>query len=337
MPDQDFIQTIRLNEIFMPAASRERRDMFERQGLEFSPHALGVQFAHYTSADAAMKIIRSKRIWTRNAKCMSDYSEVTHGYDLLKQYFDVRANTEEFVRVFDAIAPGAARQAFDTFNGWWRERHLGLNIFVASLTEHDAIKENKFGRLSMWRGFGSASDTRVALVLKVAAHSQATTALSLFFGPVVYAKTEDLAAEMRQVLDNVTRETAFLKSIDPEQIYHYLFAMIFSGVTSTKHPAFREEREWRAVHSPDIFPSTLMEKSVEVISGVPQHVYKVPLDKNVSDQVAQLDVADIIDRVLIGPSPYPWPLYQAFVDVLRDAGVSNPDERVIVSGIPLRT
>ena len=45
MPDQDFIQTVRLNEIFMPAASRERRDMFARQGLEFSPHALGVQFA----------------------------------------------------------------------------------------------------------------------------------------------------------------------------------------------------------------------------------------------------------------------------------------------------
>ena len=76
MPDQDFIQTVRLNEIFMPAASRERRDMFARQGLEFSPHALGVQFAHYTSADAAMKIIRSKRMWTRNAKCMSDFSEV---------------------------------------------------------------------------------------------------------------------------------------------------------------------------------------------------------------------------------------------------------------------
>ena len=80
-----------------------------------------------------------------------------------------------------------------------------------------------------------------------------------------------------------------------------------------------------------------MESSTEVISGVPQVVYKVPLDATVSNQIADLDFAQIFDHLIIGPTSYPWPIYSAFVDELKKAGVANSDERVLLSGIPIRT
>ncbi len=48
---------------------------------EFDP--ANTSFAHYTTAEAAMKIIRSGEIWLRNVRVMNDYSEVVYGLDLM--------------------------------------------------------------------------------------------------------------------------------------------------------------------------------------------------------------------------------------------------------------
>lgn len=79
-----------------------------------------------------------------------------------------------------------------------------------------------------------------------------------------------------------------------------------------------------------------MESSTEVIAGVPQVVYKVPLDQSVSPLIADLDFLQVFDRLIVGPTPYPWPIYGAFVETLKAAGVGNADERVFVSDIPIR-
>ena len=99
---------------------------------------------------------------------------------------------------------------------------------------------------------------------------------------------------------------------------------------------FNEEREWRAIYSPKRWPSRFIESSIEVVAGVPQMVYKVPLEASVSDQIADLDFTKIFDHLIIGPTSYPWPIYGAFVDELTKAGVANSAERVLVSGIPIR-
>ncbi len=54
----------RLESIFMPYARRQR-DKFYDSGAK--PAA---RFVHYTSAEAAFKIIESKRVWMRNTTCM---------------------------------------------------------------------------------------------------------------------------------------------------------------------------------------------------------------------------------------------------------------------------
>ena len=44
----------------------------------------------------------------------------------------------------------------------------------------------------------------------------------------------------------------------------------------------------------------------------------------------------MFDRLIVGPTPYVWPMYDAFVDALAKAGIVDPGTRLFASGIPLR-
>ncbi len=80
-----------------------------------------------------------------------------------------------------------------------------------------------------------------------------------------------------------------------------------------------------------------MQPETEVIAGVPQLVYKLPLDATVDPVLADLDFSRLFDRLIIGPSSYPWPIYEAFTKALTDSGIPDAGERVWNSAIPLRT
>jgi hypothetical protein len=109
------------------------------------------------------------------------------------------------------------------------------------------------------------------------------------------------------------------------------------GKVGLKHVGFREEREWRVIYSPKRSPSTLIESSIESHEGVPQTVYRFPLDGSVSAELAPLDITRLLDRVIIGPNQYSWAMYESFVAALARAGIENAERRVVVSGIPIRS
>ena len=81
-----------------------------------------------------------------------------------------------------------------------------------------------------------------------------------------------------------------------------------------------------------------MEPSVEVVGGVPQIIYKIPLDQTVAPELASLDFTRVFDRLIIGPTPYKFPMYDAFRTALVEAGISLDvaEERVFASNIPIR-
>jgi hypothetical protein len=95
-----------------------------------------------------------------------------------------------------------------------------------------------------------------------------------------------------------------------------------------------EEREWRAIYTPMIRSSPLMKSSVETIGGVPRTVYHMPLDASFDLAVEDLDFAKILDRVIIGPTPYPLAMQRAFQTKLGEA---RSLAAVVMSKIPLRT
>ena len=73
-----------------------------------------------------------------------------------------------------------------------------------------------------------------------------------------------------------------------------------------------------------------------MISGVPQPVYKIPLNDLPDEGLVGLRIPELVDRVIIGPTDYPLAMFDAFTDALHEAGVEKPHERVFVSNIPLR-
>jgi hypothetical protein len=156
--------------IFHPLAKRQRDALYER-----NPSA---RFVHYTSAESALKIITSKRLWMRNTTCMADYREVQHGYDILVRYFADAQKRSTFVQSLEQCAPGVANEAMNLFDQWRFD--IGANTYIASVSEH-GDHEDHHGRLSMWRAFGDAKVARVAIVIRVPFYSGAQDDLKVIF------------------------------------------------------------------------------------------------------------------------------------------------------------
>ena len=314
----------RLGSIFMPYAMKQLQAHYRDKAQ--------ARFVHYTSAESALSIIKSKRFWMRNTNCMSDYSEVQHGFDIVSRFFSDESKRNAFIKALDACVPGAAEEAINAFGQSWND--IRFNTYIASVSEHDD-QEDRHGRLSMWRAFGG-NVARVGIVLNVPLYTMATQPLNLLFSSVAYL-SEDLTHKvLLEVIQNVTMNCNYLKTVDRKSVVMVIFAMLLAGIVCLKHEGFHEEREWRVIYAPKRAPSPLMESSTEVIGGIPQVVHKIPLDMSVSTSVADLDLPRMFDRLIIGPTPYPWPMGVAFIEALKQAGVADAENRVVASGIPIR-
>ena len=112
--------------------------------------------------------------------------------------------------------------------------------------------------------------------------------------------------------------------------------MLAYAAACTKHPGFLEELEWWVIHFPWWEKSTDLIKEIEVVQGVPQPVYKIPLVNIPEKGLFGLTVPDLIDGIIIGPTRDPLAMREAFVGLLDETGVEQPDRKVFVSNIPLR-
>lgn len=320
-------ESVRMMRITMPYALNQMQNVYQQ-----TPDQTHARFVHYTSAEAALSIIRTKRFWLRNAICMSDYSEVRHGIDLYSQVFD-DAKRKAFVEAFDACIPGAVADAFAAFSNWGQD--LPLNTYIACVSEHKD-SEDINGRLSMWRAFGRAG-TRVGIVLRFPYVSGSALPLGLTFSPVAYLPKLGLEKVIDQVIANVRAERDYLRTTNREILARVIFQIFAAGMVCLKHEGFHEELEWRAIYMPKRWPSSLIESATEVVAGVPQIIHKLPLDASVSPLIADLDFPEVFDRLIVGPTQYPWPIYEAFAEALNSAGVPNAGDRVFVSRIPIRS
>jgi Protein of unknown function (DUF2971) len=315
----------RLRSIFMPHATRQIQKVY--------PDQTQARFVHYTSAESALNIIKSKRIWMRNTNCMSDFREVQHGFNIFNTFFSNSYKRKAFVEAMDSFAPGTAEEAITLFNQRWGD--IQFNTYITAISEHDKA-EDRHGRLSMWRAFGG-NTARVGIVLTIPWFSQGSLALNLFFSPVAYLNEELAHKVLDEMVENVRLNRDFLHTVDRSIIVQTVFVMLLVGVVCLKHEGFHEEREWRAIYAPKSRPSSLMESSTEVIGGIPQTVYRIPLDAVFSEVLTDLDISRMFDRLIVGPTQYPWPMYEAFTAALTTAGVADADKRVFISEIPIRT
>jgi len=113
--------------------------------------------------------------------------------------------------------------------------------------------------------------------------------------------------------------------------------MLFQFAIATKHPGFEEEQEWRIYYRPTERKSPAVSEDVVVLNGVPQKIYKLRLADEPKNGLFGADIPSLLNKLIIGPTPYPYLAYCAFEQILSEVGVDDAKSKVIVSDIPLRT
>lgn len=307
-------------QIFMPHAFKRIVAAMER-----SQH-----FVHYTSSAVALSILQKREIWLRKTSCMNDYQEVAHGLDCIGKAWQSTAG-KDLQSFLDALFPGIVEDIIKQFSAW--ENDMQLNTYITCVSEHYA-KEDKLGRLSMWRAYGGSSG--VALVINGSPFFRTENTINVVSTPVAYLDGDAFQLEFESVVQSIKEALYFVQEMPREDVLANVFNLLYMAALATKHPGFEEEQEWRVIHAPNMYASGFLTKSIEVVNGQPQTVYKLPFRNNDEFGVDWVDLGQILERVVIGPCENGHAIQQAFWDVLEEHNVPNFLEKVVVSDIPLR-
>jgi hypothetical protein len=299
----------------------ERRQVF----------AAGKRLVHYTSAESAYKIISGKQIWLRNAQMMNDFSEIQHGLNCLVHAWASDAGGR-LQQMLDRLKAGLANELANLFNG--HAEALRIGTFITSLSEHED-EEDEYGRLSMWRAYGGRSG--VALVLNNTVFAAETDEMRVFSSPVFYMDVPKFVERFQGWAGSLLAAEDRLRELGAEQVTNLIFMVFRSFALCTKHPGFREEKEWRVYHSP-MFEgrSDWIEPATECVEGVPQLLMKLHLRDDSARGIPGVAPATRVDRVIIGPCDYPVQVRAGVADALQKAGIDDPLSRMSMSLIPLR-
>lgn len=314
----------RLSSIFEPYWTERRQSLVKSKG----------RFVHYTSADSAIKIIQTKSIWMRNARCMNDYNEIAHGFTLLRKLLHEPDIGKSLEGAIDGLKKGTLHEVFSAFDYWWN--NIQSNTFICSISEHDD-SEDRHGRLSMWRAYGQQSAKAAVVINAPFEPRNAAKGLSLFLRPALYFTEDLLRREIMRVINDIEENTAFLSTLKPQIIAGQVFVWLLLTTVCLKHDGFKEEREWRVICLPKLRSSKFILSNIETVQGIPQLVYKMPLQEVPDEDIVGISIPQLVERIIIGPTEYPYPLSNAFILELEKAGVKDAASRVILSGIPLRT
>ncbi len=283
--------------IFYPTIQSKVRELDEGNIL----------FVQYTSANAAMSIIKNQEVWLRNIQCMNDYMEADHGINCLVAAFKNDREGKSFKSVLEELFPGVTQEITNLFDGWLPSLRSGT--YIACLSEHPP-EENRYGRLSMWRAYGGKRS--VALVIKKEAFRTETDAFEASTHPVSYQDTDSFNSEFGKLAERIAKEKEFVAALGKDTVLAYLFELFKTYALCVKHPGFLEEREWRIVYNPVLRRSEHVSSSIESIDGIPQEVHKIPLKDIPEKNFYGATIPDLIDRIIIGPNDYQVILGRAF-------------------------
>lgn len=289
-----------------------------------------IRFAHYSSADAAMKILQSNQVWMRKASAMNDFREIDYGKECLIGAYASETG-KQLKAALEKMFPGITEDIQDRFNTWYP--HFETGTFLTCISEHDA-SEDRIGRLSMWRAYGGT--TGVAVVLHGAPFLAPSDALKAYTSPVAYLSHLEFQSEFDHLVSGIISNAHFVKSLGRDNVLANIFNAFRMATICTKHPGFREEQEWRVIYNPIWQQSNRITSSVEIIRGVPQIVQKITLIDIPDEGLVGITIPDIVERVIIGPTDFPLEIREATIELLKAKGVVDAASKVIISDIPLR-
>ena len=322
MPPAD--QT-KLEQLFYPVAYRRRK------GAETN----NIRFAYYTSAATALDIINNDEVWLRNARLMNDYSEINHGQNCLHAVWMEKTIQARLVLLCEKFGPDVKEKIEQSFD---EEQGVRANeTFILCISEHNSseIDEDTYGRLSMWRAYGG--DTSVAFVFNSAPFFCEAHELKALLVPVEYGDVAQFRKLFDEFLEGLEGNAEMLQeNFSADEFIDAICQSLLIATLSFKHPAFAEEREWRIVYQPIKDSSDYIEKEIRAVEGIPQLIYKIKLRNIPEIGFEGATLPEMLNKLIIGPTTEPYPIWASFKQLLHDKGVENAGKKVSVSGIPLR-
>jgi hypothetical protein len=289
------------------------------------------RLVHYTSAENGLKIINGREVWMRHASVMNDFSEMEHGARCLATAWHSERG-KRFQGWLDQLVDGLSKRLAASFDR--DQPSIKNDTYLTSVSLHETGMEDLYGRLSMWRAYGGKSG--VALVMHPTAFQSETDLLGAYSYPVTYQDAAQFMAWFEVWADVLAVHTDQLKVVADELLAWHLNHAFRMFVLCTKHPGFHEEKEWRVFHTPlfDGGDGKAVRKSFETINGIPQPVFKIPLDPTLG--VPGLGLSELLDRVIIGPTQHATPIALAYAEALTRVGIEDPSKLIIISDLPLR-
>ncbi len=289
--------------------------------------------AHYTSIQTLEKIVTNNEIWFSNPMLMNDMEELRFGINEGDRLFHDHTVLRE--------ACGSEKRylelytAFDVYYDKLDLEHA-KDIYTFCLSEHDIGETD--GILSMWRGSGG-NGNGAAIVLD-------TSKLApIGESPFVFSKVHYLSSEDRRSwIDAKINETAAIirtHDIPDDKLYfaaYAFFERLKVFALFTKHPGFKEEREWRIVYLPDrdkkkridpMLHYAVSDKGVE-----PKLKFKIgPLDGVTGEE---LSLEALVDHIILGPSAASHLAVHGIRRMLEKSGRVELAKKLIASSTPFR-
>lgn len=288
---------------------------------------------HYTSAYALIEMLDKKSVWMRNARCMNDFSEVDYPVSFIRNYFSVEKRRTDFRDLCNGCHPGVYDEVSKLVDG-----HLGSiynNTYITCLSEHSR-RDHLNGRLSMWRGYGGNNVAAAVVIRKETVIGEGPYGLSGY--PVQYLTEEQFFEELDERKEFLSKNRIEIATKNANDFRNSLFGMFQVFMATVKHPGFAEENEWRLLYLPNLYPSPGMEshRHQVVLDGMPQTIYKIPVDGlPINDGIA-VTVDALVENVVIGPCVEASVAIAAMNDALKNAGHRNAERAIRFCGIPYR-
>jgi hypothetical protein len=261
---------------------------------------------------------------------MNDYNEIEFGIERVIRFF-TSDESAALWQAFDAVHEGLAAKIKKDFDDWRYD--LSQETYVACVSEHDDSEDN-FGRLSMWRAYGNVSG--VAIIINPKAMTSESDATHAYTFPVFYKTDPEIEDMFREFTKRIIDANELLKNVPKDTVSWYAFSFLQAFSICLKHPAFIEEREWRIVYRPNRYPDGKLRQIVESVKGIPQKIYVLDLKDIPELNFVGVEIADLINRVLIGPTDLPVPIRNAFIHELEAAGLKDARTKIHITAIPLR-
>ena len=289
-------------------------------------------FAHYTAATTAYKILSSREIWLNNLTEANDYSELQHAKKCIMHCINLEENKRRIAAICDYFSVTEDQFSLEKYvNDKHPERYTETYVFCVS--EQDVSEtnpENKLGRLSMWRAYGGSKNVSILfnsdLMLRLSSDH--------IFTPVLYCDPSNFYPYFDRLLAFLEDHREEIKRQSKDTFIDIVMSAVEILLVSTKHPGFAEEREWRLVRSKAVGPGYLPNPTTELVGSSINRVHKTALVQ--SEQFSDEDFAQILDRVIIGPTTQPYPSGMAFIELVGTLGPNRMNPPVFHSEIPIR-